>query len=98
MAPVPNLYKRQLPSKHQKLAEADALGTVTLWTHFYNCIDLTKSTAFDVHDVTSTAEEDLVAAAYKIYAGDAEKKDVILGEISEHAAQMPHNAILIDCS
>ncbi|KAH8663719.1 hypothetical protein BGZ61DRAFT_539030 [Ilyonectria robusta] len=78
MAPLPNLYERQLPSKHQKLAEVDALGSVTLWTHFYNCIDFTKGTAFDVHDVTSTAEEDLVAAAYKIYASEAEKKDAIL--------------------
>lgn len=84
---MPNLYERQLPSKHQKLAEADALGSVTLWTHFYNCIDLTKGTAFDVHDVTSTADEDLVAAAYKIYASEAEKKDAILGEILEQSAQ-----------
>lgn len=83
MAPLPNLYERKLPSKLQKLAEVDALGSVTLWTHFYNCIDFTKGTAFDVHDITSTAEEDLVAAAYKIYASEAEKEDAILGEIPE---------------
>lgn len=87
MAPLPNLYEQQLPSKHLKLAETDALGTVTLWTYFYKCINLTKSTAFDVHEIISTAEEDLVAAAYKIHAADAEKKDAILGEILEHAAQ-----------
>ena len=81
MSLVPNLYDARLPRRLQQKAEADPFGTVTLWTYFHNCLEhLADWAAMDDDEIIRTAEEDLVVAAFKLYASGSESKTALGSE------------------
>lgn len=69
---VPNLYQTPLPKGLHKEAEADPLGTVTLWTYFHNCLQQAvqrgSEEAVGEQEICEAAQEDLVYASFLIFA------------------------------